>query len=270
MVTLHSTVHDSSISLLGDTLLCNLGVDPIWESPHLGVDGSKFHGATCIVLDRLLECRVELRIVKEDIWVMVPSVEMSLDGLDGLDDTIQLLISCQHHKRRIRSRFRGIRLQASRHKDLVVVFTNFPTRENPLAYLSTSIGMRSAYLMAGGAPAGIKIPTPDLGCRTNSTNINTTTMHGKRRTTPRGIEMLELPFNLNGRLKNANLELVFGFVLTSSSIGTGADEVGILLRTLCTKPIDVDVLAVRWENVRYRGCLPQVVNGLHREPFVLQ
>ena len=100
--------------------------------------------------------------------------------------------------------------------------------------------------MAGGAPAGIKIPTPDLGCRTKSTNINTTTMHGNRRTTPRGIEMLELPFNLNGRRKNASLELVFGLVLTSSRGGVGCDEDGILLRTLCTKPIGPDVFAVCW------------------------
>ena len=100
--------------------------------------------------------------------------------------------------------------------------------------------------MAGGAPAGIKIPTPDLGCRTKSTNINTTTMHGNRRTTPRGIEMLELPFNLNGRRKNANLEPVFGLVLTSSRGGVGWDEDGILLRTLCTKPIGAEVFAVFW------------------------
>merc|ERR1711939_367414 len=110
VVTLHSTVHNSSVSLLGDALLCNLRVDPVWESPHLGIDGSELHSATCIILDRLLECRVELRIVKKDVWVMIPSVEMSLNRLDRLDDTIQLLISCQYHKRRIRSRFRGIRL----------------------------------------------------------------------------------------------------------------------------------------------------------------
>lgn len=56
--------------------------------------------------------------------------------------------------------------------------------------------------------------------------------------------MLELPFNLNGRLKNANLELAFGFVLTSSRIGVGGEEEGILLRTLCTKPIDAAVFAI--------------------------
>lgn len=43
--------------------------------------------------------------------------------------------------------------------------------------------------------------------------------------------MLELPFNRNGRRKNANLELVFALVLTSSSEGRGG-EAGIRLRTL--------------------------------------
>lgn len=79
------------------------------------------------------------------------------------------------------------------------------------------------YLIAGGAPAGIKIPTPDLGWRTKSTKINTTTIHGNNRTTPSGIEMLELPFNRSGRLKNANLDVVFGFSFTSSN-GNCVDE----------------------------------------------
>lgn len=101
-----------------------------------------------------------------------------------------------------------------------------------------------AYLIAGGAPAGINIPTPDLGCRTNSTKIKTTTMQGNNSTTPRGIEMLELPFNLNGRLKNASLELVFALVLTSSMDGRFGDE-GMRFRTLCTNPIEAVAIADR-------------------------
>jgi len=82
-------------------------------------------------------------------------------------------------------------------------------------------------------------------------------MHGNSRTTPRGIEMLELPFNRNGRRKNANLELVFGFVLTSSSVGMGGDVEGILLRTLCTKPIDADELRFVGEMVVIGGGCPR-------------
>ena len=91
-------------------------------------------------------------------------------------------------------------------------------------------------MIAGGVPAGINIPTPDLGCRTKSTKINTTTIHGNKRTTPSGIEMLELPFNRSGRLKNANLDVTFVLPLSSSTIGNG--EEGIRFITLCTNPID--------------------------------
>jgi hypothetical protein len=42
--------------------------------------------------------------------------------------------------------------------------------------------------------------------------MNTTTIQGNRRTTPRGTEMLELPFKRKGRRKNASLDasLLFG------------------------------------------------------------
>lgn len=96
---------------------------------------------------------------------------------------------------------------------------------------------RKTYLIAGGAPAGIKIPTADLGCRTKSTKINTTTIHGNNRTTPSGIDMLELPFNRSGRLKNANLDVTFGFSFPSSS-GDFADR-GMRCIILCTKSIVV-------------------------------
>lgn len=98
MVTLHSTVHDRSISLLRNTFFGNLRVDPIWETPHLGVDLAKLHGSTGIVLDRLLEGRIELSIVQEYVGVMVPAVEVPLDRLDGLYHTIQLFVPCQYHK----------------------------------------------------------------------------------------------------------------------------------------------------------------------------
>ena len=60
--------------------------------------------------------------------------------------------------------------------------------------------------MAGGAPAGINILPGEEGCRTKRTRIRTTTMHGKMMTTPKGTEMLELPFNLRGLRKKASRE----------------------------------------------------------------
>jgi hypothetical protein len=101
-----------------------------------------------------------------------------------------------------------------------------------------------AYLIAGGAPAGIRMPTPDLGCLTNSTKINTTTMQGNKSTTPKGIEMLEFPLNLSGLRKKASLEVTFVF-LTSSIEGRLGDE-GRRFRTLCTNPIDAVVFEVTW------------------------
>ncbi len=53
--------------------------------------------------------------------------------------------------------------------------------------------------------------------------------------------MLELPFNLSGRRKNANLEVTFVFVLTSSIEGRLRDE-GMRFMTLCTNPIDAVAL----------------------------
>lgn len=97
-------------------------------------------------------------------------------------------------------------------------------------------------LIAGGAPAGIKMPTPELGCRAKSTNINTTTMQGKSKTTPSGMDMLELPFNLSGLLKKASREVFLGFDLLSSIWGSSG-AVGIRFHTLCTKPIVMSMFA---------------------------
>ncbi len=47
--------------------------------------------------------------------------------------------------------------------------------------------------------------------------------------------MLELPFNLSGRRKNANLEETFVFSLTSSIEGRLRAD-GIRFITLCTNP----------------------------------
>lgn len=63
-------------------------------------------------------------------------------------------------------------------------------------------------------------------------------MQGNKSTTPRGIDMLELPFNRNGRRKKANLDdgLDLPFIFSSSSVGRSADE-GNRFMILWTKPI---------------------------------
>jgi hypothetical protein len=100
--------------------------------------------------------------------------------------------------------------------------------------------MGSLYLIAGGAPAGIILRTGDEGFRTNSTKMNTTTIQGNRRTTPRGTEMLELPFNRKGRRKNASLDMNLLFGRDSSfkgRVGGGGRRFSALLtRSIDTKP----------------------------------
>jgi hypothetical protein len=112
--------------------------------------------------------------------------------------------------------------------------------------IHVSPGLKTpSHLIAGGAPAGIKIPTPDFGCLTNNTNINTTTIHGNKSTTPNGIDMLELPFNLRGFLKNANLLEVAGFragLEVFSSTEGSSSGVGTRFHTLCTKLIMASML----------------------------
>lgn len=77
-------------------------------------------------------------------------------------------------------------------------------------------------------------------------------MQGNNRTTPSGIDILELPLNLSGRRKNAHLEVVLALVLTSSIEGRLGD-VGIRLMTLCTNSIDEAACVVRWATSRDRG-----------------
>jgi hypothetical protein len=61
--------------------------------------------------------------------------------------------------------------------------------------------------------------------------------------------MLELPFNLSGRRKNASLELTFVFALTSSIEGRLRDE-GMRFITLCTNPIDAVAAVDSWQKDR--------------------
>ena len=82
MVAFQATVHDGSVSLFSDTLFCDFGIDPVWITPHLWTNFAKFDGTRCVVTNCVLERLVEVSVVQEDVWIMVPSVEMTLDGLD--------------------------------------------------------------------------------------------------------------------------------------------------------------------------------------------
>lgn len=146
MVALQATVHDGGVSLLRDTLLGDLGVDPFGKAPHLRADLAKFHRGGGVVLDGVLECLVEVAIVQEDVGVVVPPVEVALDRLDGLNDTVQLLISGQDDESAVGTRLASVGLEAAFDKDLVILFADFPTSAR------WSMGQSWGVTGEGGSP----------------------------------------------------------------------------------------------------------------------
>jgi hypothetical protein len=88
MVALHATVHNGPVTLLGDSLLVNLWVYPVGEAPLLWRYLSKLHRTTDVAQNSLSERLVEISVVEEDVWVVKPPVEVSLERLDRLYDTV--------------------------------------------------------------------------------------------------------------------------------------------------------------------------------------
>lgn len=93
VITLHATIHDSGVALLSNALLGDIFVDPIRIAPHGGIDSTKFDGTTRICSYCFAECTVEFSVIKKDVWVVKPSIEVTLDRLHGLYDPVQLFIS---------------------------------------------------------------------------------------------------------------------------------------------------------------------------------
>lgn len=126
VIRLHATVHNSSITLLGNALLRDSWIYPVWETPHAGIDLSELNGSAGVIHDGLLEVVVEVAVVQEDVRVMVPSVEVTLNGLNGLEDTVELLVSGQHNEGCVCLWFRAIWDCAAGHEDLIVLLADFP------------------------------------------------------------------------------------------------------------------------------------------------
>lgn len=98
MVGLHASIHDGSITLLPDALFCDIHIGPIGIAPMLRTNLAKLDGSRGVVHHRLFERAVEFSIVEKDIGVVKPAVEMSFYALQTLNDSVQLLVSRQHHK----------------------------------------------------------------------------------------------------------------------------------------------------------------------------
>lgn len=100
------------------------------------------------------------------------------------------------------------------------------------------------YRIDGGAPAGTNILPGEDGCLTTSIKMINTTMLGKSRTKPNGIEIEEFPFIFMRLLKNDNLDR--GVLLSffqSSSVGALGVE-GKRLSKLWTRPLPAAVFSV--------------------------
>jgi hypothetical protein len=59
---------------------------------------------------------------------VVPAVEVALDGLDGLDDTFQLLVSGQDDEGTVGAGLGGVGFETAFDKDLVILLADFPMR----------------------------------------------------------------------------------------------------------------------------------------------
>lgn len=128
VVTLHASVHDSSITLFSDAFLGHLFVGPLGITPHGVIDLSKFNGSTGVVLDGKLEGVVEVPVVQKHVRIVEPSVEMSLDGFERFDHAIDLLVSGKNHEGGVGSlafHFFVDETTASG-KHLIVFFADFP------------------------------------------------------------------------------------------------------------------------------------------------
>lgn len=133
VIALHATIHDSRITLFSDAFPSNVIIDPVRISPHGRINFPKLRRRVCVISDCVLEMLVEVSVIQKHVRVMVETIEMPLDGLDGLDNTLQLFISGENDKGRIRSRATCINLEAAGGKDLIIFFTDFSVSFNQSA-----------------------------------------------------------------------------------------------------------------------------------------
>lgn len=183
-------------------------VDPVGETPHGAVNLAKLHRRGRVVFHGIDEIIVKVAIVQEDIRVVPPPIEMSLDRLKRLNDAVQFLVPRQYDKGSICARaFRPVRVdwETAGCEDFIVLFADFSVSQIRSVTTDDDHKEEETNRIEGGVPAGIKIPPGDEGCRTKRSRIKTITRHGNSKTNPRGIEIDELPFNLILRRKKANL-----------------------------------------------------------------
>lgn len=134
MIALHTTVHDGGVTLLPDTFLGHLVVNPVGETPHGVIDLAEFHGCASVVLDGGSELIIKVAIVQEDIRVVIPAVKVTLNRLERLNNTFQLLVPGQNDKGSIGTRslvdFVLVYGKTARREDLVILFADFSVEQD--------------------------------------------------------------------------------------------------------------------------------------------
>ena len=79
MITFHTTIHNSGISLFPDSLLGDFMVYPVRVPPHAIIDLSKLNGSASIILNGVFELLVKISVIQKDVRIMPPSVEMTFN-----------------------------------------------------------------------------------------------------------------------------------------------------------------------------------------------
>jgi hypothetical protein len=127
VVALHAAVHYSAVALLRNALFHDCRVGPVWEAPVLLRNLAPFNLRLCVVANGLFEGCVEISVIKEDVRVVVPPIEVPLEGFDGLYDAVKLLIPGQDYNRRVRAGSARVGFKAAYRERLVVLIADFPT-----------------------------------------------------------------------------------------------------------------------------------------------
>lgn len=125
VIALHTPIHNDLIALLSDPLPGHVNVDPVRIAPHACVDLAELDRGACVVHYGVSKFGIKVSIVKENVWVVEPPVEVSFQRFDGLHYPFQFLISCQDNEDRIRSRPVDLWFKAACHKDFVMLLTDF-------------------------------------------------------------------------------------------------------------------------------------------------
>lgn len=124
MITLQPTIHQRSITLFPNPFPRNLRVHPVREPPHGRIDLAELDAGLGMILHGLHEGIVEVAVVEEDVWVVIPSIEVALEGAHGLDDTIEFLVAREDDDGGVGAGAGGVDGETACREDFIVSFAD--------------------------------------------------------------------------------------------------------------------------------------------------